>query len=183
MTVSTRAGTFLVLRSRELRCGFLNKGWNCRMGTRGAMHVWRNVEARLSNHGCRGKAVSITVCVCESVCVWVCVWVWVWVCVCVRVCVWVCGCEWVCGCTRAVRACSCTYPACNTHHHIICGFWFHHIFRHYFIHGTIFGKYLLNIKGVFLFSLQLRSKIGSTCPDDCPTFLLVRSLKTIRCSW
>jgi hypothetical protein len=31
--------------------------------------------------------------------------------------------------------------------------WLHHIFRHYHINGTIFGKKLLNIKCVFWFSL------------------------------
>ena len=35
---------------------------------------------------------------------------------------------------------------------------FHHIFRHYLINGTIFGKKLLNIKCVLLFSVQLLSK-------------------------
>jgi hypothetical protein len=32
--------------------------------------------------------------------------------------------------------------------------WLYHIFAHYLINGTIFGKKLLNIKRVFGFSLQ-----------------------------
>ena len=37
-----------------------------------AMYVWRNTEARSSNHCCSGKAMSITYCVCVCVCVCVC---------------------------------------------------------------------------------------------------------------
>jgi hypothetical protein len=36
--------------------------------------------------------------------------------------------------------------------------WPYHIFPHYLINGTIFGKMLLNIKCVFWFSLQLLSE-------------------------
>ena len=36
--------------------------------------------------------------------------------------------------------------------------WLYHIFPHYLINGTIFGKKLLNIKCVFWFSLQLLSE-------------------------
>ena len=42
--------------------------------------------------------------------------------------------------------------------------WLHHIFRHYLITGTIFGKKLFNTKRVFWFSLQTMSK----------TFLILR---------
>jgi hypothetical protein len=33
------------------------------------MHLSRNIEARLCNHCCHGKAVSIRYCVCVCVCV------------------------------------------------------------------------------------------------------------------
>jgi hypothetical protein len=36
--------------------------------------------------------------------------------------------------------------------------WLYHIFPHYFINGTTFGKTLLNIECVFWFSLQLLSE-------------------------
>jgi hypothetical protein len=36
----------------------------------------------------------------------------------------------------------------------VCNLWLH-IFRHYFINGTIFGKKLRNVKRMFWFSLQL----------------------------
>jgi hypothetical protein len=42
--------------------------------------------------------------------------------------------------------------------------WLYHIFPHYLINGTIFGKNLLNIKCVFWFYLQLLSE----------TFLILR---------
>jgi hypothetical protein len=61
----------------------------------------------------------------------------------------------VCACTREnvsnrarVRVCNLTYPACNAHAlacHFFC-LWFHDIFWHYLIHGSIFGQNLLNTK-------------------------------------
>jgi hypothetical protein len=45
--------------------------------------------------------------------------------------------------------------------------WLYHIFPHYLINGTIFGKMLLNIKCVFWFSLQLLSE----------TFLIIRIIQ------
>jgi hypothetical protein len=42
--------------------------------SRHAMYISRNIEARLRNHCCRGKAIRIThlsACVCERACVWV----------------------------------------------------------------------------------------------------------------
>ena len=48
----------------------------------------------------------------------------------------------VCVCVCA-RSCSLTYPACKAHapyHIVICGLRLHHIFSHYLINGTIFGK-------------------------------------------
>jgi hypothetical protein len=45
--------------------------------------------------------------------------------------------------------------------------WLYHIFPHYLIKGTIFGKTLLNLKCVFWFSLQLLSE----------TFLILRRIQ------
>jgi hypothetical protein len=45
--------------------------------------------------------------------------------------------------------------------------WLYHIFPHYLINGTIFGKKLLNIQCVFWFSLQLLSE----------TFLIIRRIQ------
>jgi hypothetical protein len=45
--------------------------------------------------------------------------------------------------------------------------WLYHIFLHYLINGTIFGKPLLNIKCVFWFSLHLLSE----------TFLILRRIQ------
>jgi hypothetical protein len=55
-----------------------------------------------------------------------------------------------------------------THHHIItCGLsWLHLHVRHYVIRGTIFGKKLLDIKCIFLFSLRLSFE----------TFLILRRI-------
>ena len=47
--------------------------------------------------------------------------------------------------------------------------WLYHIFPHYLIKGTIFGKMLLNIKFVFLFSLQVW----------CETLLILRRIQWI----
>ena len=88
------------------------------------------------------------------------------VCVCgcesVRACMWVPGCV---GVGMLIRACSLANPACNSYApycDVICGpLGLHHIFRHYLINGAIFGKKLLNIKCVFLFSLQLLSETFS----------------------
>ena len=71
-----------------------------------------------------------------------------------------------CGYTGAcmrMGARSLANPACNAYapcYDVICGpLGLHHIFRHYFINGAIFGKKkLLNIKCVCQLSLQLLSK-------------------------
>ena len=70
-----------------------------------------------------------------------------YVCVCVCVCVWVGARTY----KRSVRPYSITYPACKAHapYFHLWPLWLHHIFRHYLINGTIFGKKLLNIKCVF----------------------------------
>ena len=72
------------------------------------------------------------------------------------------GCAGVC-----LRACSLTNPACSALCIAICGLCLHHIFWHYLINGTIFGKELLNIKCVFWLSLQLL----------CETFLILRRIQ------
>jgi hypothetical protein len=56
--------------------------------------------------------------------------------------------------------------ACAVLHCHVWPLWLHHIFSHYFISGTIFGKKLLNNKCVFLFSVQLLSE----------TFLILRRI-------
>jgi len=81
-------------------------------------------------------------------CVCVCVVCGVCVCVCV-VCVCVCVCVW--------RSLSSMQSACTVLSSMACLAL--HIFPHYHINGTVFGKKLLNIKCVFWFSLQLGSEI------------------------
>jgi hypothetical protein len=64
---------------------------------------------------------------------------------------------WRVGVSMCVRACSLPYPACNAYAPY-CPLWrfcLYHIFRHYVINVTIFGKKLLYIKCVFWFSLEL----------------------------
>jgi hypothetical protein len=67
------------------------------------------------------------------------------------------GGRWV-GCTRAgvcLRAFKFTYPVCHMHvPYSLFPLWLHHIFRHYLINVTIFGKKSVNIKCVFWFPLQ-----------------------------
>ena len=62
----------------------------------------------------------------------------------------------VCKCTGAhvcLRACSRTNPARNAPPYChLRPLWLHHIFRHYLTNGMIFGKALLNIKCVLIFS-------------------------------
>jgi hypothetical protein len=64
-----------------------------------------------------------------------------------------------CGCRTAgvcLRACRLSYPVCHAQApYCLRPLWLHHIYRHYLINGTIFGKKSLNIKCVFWFSLQL----------------------------
>ena len=58
------------------------------------------------------------------------------------------------------RACVCLRnPVCTTLPYChLRPLWLHHVFRHYLINGTIFGKKLLNIKCVFWIPLQLYLK-------------------------
>ena len=94
------------------------------------------------------------------------------VCVCVRARAqdreWALACVRVQGVGVCFRACRLTNPGCNAppYSHLR-PLWLHHIFRHYSINGTIFGKKLLNIKCVFSFSQQLLSK----------TYLILRIVK------
>jgi hypothetical protein len=85
----------------------------------------------------------------------------VYVCVCVLACMrdYVCGCK----CKSAgmcLRACILTYTPYNALPYChLRPLWFHHIFRHFLIKGTIFGKKLLKVKCVFWFSLELLFEI------------------------
>jgi hypothetical protein len=55
-----------------------------------------------------------------------------------------------------LRACRFTYPVCHAQEpYFLRPVWLYHIFRHYLVNGTIFGKKSPNIKCVFWFSLQL----------------------------
>jgi hypothetical protein len=58
------------------------------------------------------------------------------------------------GVVVCLRACSLTYPACKTHapYCHLRPLWIQHIFRHYLINGTIFGKRSPCIKRVLIFS-------------------------------
>ena len=68
-------------------------------------------------------------------------------CVCVRACVCGCGCA---GAGVCLRTCSLAKPAGNAPPYChLRPLWLHHIFQHYLINGTIFGKKSLNIKCVF----------------------------------
>ena len=84
----------------------------------------------------------------------------VFVCVCaVRACLCVRASRWV-GVGARARGCVCAsrlaYPTCHVQGpYCLRPLWHHHIFRHYLINGMIFEKKnLLNIKYVFLYSLQ-----------------------------
>ena len=68
-----------------------------------------------------------------------------------KYCIFLSVCVCVCVHVRLI------YPACTTGQapHCLRPLWLHHIFQHYLINGTIFGKMLPNIKCVFLFYLQL----------------------------
>ena len=117
------------------------------------MHIYHNNEARSRNRCRHGKAIIITYSERESVCVRACV------------------CGWV-GVGARARACACARVAlliqhAARRHIVICGLWLYHIFQHYLINGTIFGKNLLNIKCVFWFYLQLLFE----------TFLILRRIQ------
>ena len=47
-----------------------------------------------------------------------------------------------CACSLAYSPCNSYAPYCN----VICGLWLQHIFRHYLINGTIFGKKVVEYK-------------------------------------
>jgi hypothetical protein len=75
---------------------------------------------------------------------------------CVRALVGVCARDGTCACARVALL----IQHSTRRHIVICGLSGSTIlFRHYFVNGTIFGKRLLNIKCVFLFSLQLLFEI------------------------
>jgi hypothetical protein len=62
--------------------------------------------------------------------------------------------------TFRVCVCGLRYPACNAHgpYCRLWPVWLYSIIPHYLIKGTISEKKLLNMKGVFWFSLQLLSE-------------------------
>ena len=127
--------------------------------TRQAMNVQRNIEARSRNHCYRGKAIIITylfVCVRASVCVYV-------------------GAR-----ARArARARACPYERvvlliqhATRHHSHVRPLWLHHMFRHYLINGTIFGKKITEHKMCFdflykFYILQINHLVRGPCavPD------------------
>ena len=106
-----------------------------------------NTKARSRNRCWRGKAISIT---------------YICVCACVRA----CG----CGCTGAgvcLRARSLINQALNAPPYCqMRPLWLNHIFRHYLINSTIFGKQLLNIKWVLWFSLRFLFKISHSLKNS-----------------
>jgi hypothetical protein len=73
------------------------------------------------------------------------------------------ACTRACGWMRrpmevCVRECSLTNPGCKTRvpYYIcrLCPLCLHHIFRHFLMNGTIFGKNQLNTNCVFIFSIS-----------------------------
>ena len=122
---------------------------------RQARYVWRNSEARLWNKRCRGKTVlfislgvfALGACLCVCVCTWA----------------WAKACEWarvalLTQHAKRMRSIILSYATC------LCSTVF---FRHYPINGSILGERLLNMKCVFLFSLQFLVK----------TFLTLRRIQ------
>jgi hypothetical protein len=96
--------------------------------------------------------LRISVCECACVCARALARPWVKEYVCVRVSACRCTCT---GAAVYLLSCSLFYPA--WHAQAPCclrPLWLHHIFRHYLINDTIFGKKVLNIKCVFWFSQQ-----------------------------
>jgi hypothetical protein len=94
--------------------------------TRQSMYVEHNIEARLSNHFCSGKAIRIS---------------------------YSCVCVWGGGCTGtgvSLRAYSFNYPTCSTPPYCHSASTFFDIL----INGPIFRRMLLDIKCVFWFSLR-----------------------------
>ena len=60
---------------------------------------------------------------------------------------------WVCICSLRQPACNADVPYCHLWHT-----WFYNILPNYLINAKIFKKWLLNMKCVFWFSLQLLSE-------------------------
>jgi hypothetical protein len=87
-----------------------------------------------ANHCYRGKAINITY-------------------LRVRACLRVVGCPGAWVCARVLHSLSSIQRVRAVLYRYLLPLWVHHIFRHYFINGTIFGKELLGVKCVFLFSL------------------------------
>jgi hypothetical protein len=81
---------------------------------------------------------------------------------CLRASVWVLTSVGMCMCARACSLAFPTYNAYAPYCDVICGLWLHRIFRHYLINGTIFGKKLLNIKCVMIFSTTFFQNISNS---------------------
>jgi hypothetical protein len=75
--------------------------------------------------------------------------------VCVRALARVYGCGWIVA-GACLNACSLTYLAYNAHPpYCLRPLWFHHIFRHYLINGTIFGKKVIEHKMCVMIVIQI----------------------------
>jgi hypothetical protein len=119
--------------------------WKCRywflLGFRCSyfLYVQRNNEEHSWNHCCRGKGISIT-----YFCVCVLARALARACVCARACFRECVCVWGGGGTGAgvfLRTYSLIYPVRHAlAPYFLRPLWFHHIFRHCLINGTIFRK-------------------------------------------
>ena len=147
----------------------------CFADTRQAIYLQRNIEARSRHYCCRGQAICSTyLCVC--------------VCARARARSLVKACVYVnasasgharlsvdgCGCTEAsiyLRAYNLTCPVFHAQTpYSLRPPWLHHMFRHYLINRTIFGKKkLLGIKCVFWFYLKHLFE----------TFLILRKISEI----
>ena len=86
---------------------------------------------------------------------WVCARVWVCACVCMPMDVYECGCKGAGAFAHVWPHLSSIESACSILYYHLWRLWLHHIFRHYLVKRTIFGKKLLNRKCVFWCSLQL----------------------------
>jgi hypothetical protein len=107
-------------------------------------------QTRSRNNYDSGKAVSIT---------YFCACVRVWVSACMRVhaCVYVGAQAWACACARLALIIQHITRMC----HIVCGaLWPHHIFQHYLTKSMVFGKKVLIIKCVLIFSSTFISNIS-----------------------
>ena len=83
-------------------------------------------------------------------------------------CAHACVCQSACACVYVQVAL--LFQHATRMRHIVMYLWpvrLLHIFRHYLINGTVFGKKLLNIKCVFWFSLHLSSETFLILSHKC----------------